>query len=62
MLKTVYRFYTLTAVAEITYSTAENTEHFNISSDKSGVGRADVCMASLTANNFDFLISALSVH
>ena len=54
MLKTVYRFYTPTAVAEITYSTAENTEHFNISSDKSGVGRADVCMASLTASNFGF--------
>ena len=54
MLKTVYRFYTLTAVAEITYSTAENTEHLNIPSDNSGVGRADVCMASLTASNFVF--------
>ena len=62
MLKTVYRFYTPTADAKITYPTAENTEHLNISSDKSGVGRADVCMASLTARDFGFLISAFSVH
>ena len=62
MLKTVYRFYTPTADAEITYPTAENTEHFNISSGNSGVGRADVYIASLTANNFGFIISAFSVH